>query len=195
MPYGYSTDPELDRSTNRVMVWGVLLLLAMALAFPVYLAFEPEAREDSRTENLASLASEGEDIWGFNCASCHGDNGEGGTAPALNSEQFLESATDDQISLLIAVGIPGSAMPAFSQDFSGPLTSEQIKGVTTYLRSWEEDAPDVPDWRNPTPATDPDAAADPEAELEAEDAEEVEADDAGELEFDEELEGDAPAEP
>lgn len=171
MPYGYSTDPELERSTNRVMVWGVLLLFSMALAFPVYLTFEPGAREQSRTDNLASLAEEGEAIWGFNCASCHGDNGEGGSAPALNSEQFLQSATNDQISLLVAVGVPGTAMSAFSQDFAGPLTSEQIKGITTYLRSWEEDAPDVPNWRNPTPVSDSDSGAGDAAEdLQAETA-------------------------
>ncbi len=151
MPYGYSDDPELDRSTNRVMVIGVILLVALAAAFPVYLYFEPDAREESREENLASLASEGESIWEFNCSSCHGENGEGGTAPALNSQQFLQSATDEQTELLISVGIPGSAMSAFSQDFAGPLTSEQIKGVATYLRSLEDDAPDVPNWRDPTP--------------------------------------------
>lgn len=159
MSYGYTTDPELDRSTNRVMAGGVVLMVAMALAFPLYLSFEPESREQSRNDNLSSLAAEGETVWGFNCASCHGEQGEGLTAPALNSSQFLESATDDQINLLIAVGIPGSAMPAFSQDFAGPLTSEQIKGIVTYIRSWEDEAPDVPDWRNPTPPAEPDAAA------------------------------------
>ncbi len=68
-------------------------------------------------------------------------------APALKSRQFLQSATDDQISVLVAVGVPGTQMGAFSIDFGGPLTSEQIKAVTTYLRSLEASAPDVPDWR------------------------------------------------
>jgi hypothetical protein len=40
-------------------------------------------------------------------------------------------------------------MSAYSQDFAGPLTSEQIRAVTIYLRAWEDDAPDVPDWRDP----------------------------------------------
>ena len=43
-------------------------------------------------------------------------------------------------------------MRAFSQDFGGPLTSEQIKAVTTYLRSWEDEAPDNPNWREGAPA-------------------------------------------
>ena len=149
MAYGYSTDPEVDRSTNRVMMVGAVLLLAMAAAFPLYLAVEPSNRESSRAAQLESLAEEGEAIWEFSCASCHGDTGEGGSAPALNAQQFLQAATDEQIQLLIAVGVPGSAMGAYSQDFGGPLTSEQIKAVTTFLRSLEEDAPDFPNWRNP----------------------------------------------
>ncbi len=149
MSYGYTTDPELDRSTNRIMVVGAVLLLAMAAAFPIYLSYEPSAREDARAEQLVSLAHEGASIWAFNCASCHGDDGEGITAPALNAKEFLQSATNEQIQLLVSVGIPGSAMGAYSQDFGGPLTSEQIKAVATYLRSLEETAPSVPNWRNP----------------------------------------------
>ncbi len=147
MPLEYETDPELERSTNKVMAAGLILMVALALAFPLYLTVEPTARESSREENLDSLATEGEAIWGFNCAACHGDAGQGVTAPALNSQQFLQSATDDQMMSLISVGIPGSQMSAFSQDHGGPLTSEQIKAVTTYVRSWEPDAPDRPDWR------------------------------------------------
>lgn len=149
MSYGYSKDPEVDRSTNRVMIWGVVLLVAMVLVFPLYLSVEPSNREESRAENLESLATEGESIWEFNCASCHGEVGEGVSAPALNSEQFLTAATDDQTFHLISVGVPGTAMGAFGQDFAGPLTSEQVESVTAFIRSWEDEAPDVPDWRTP----------------------------------------------
>ena len=47
------------------------------------------------------------------------------------------------------MGVPGTQMAAFSQDHAGPLTSEQIKAVVTYIRSWESDAPDNPNWRSP----------------------------------------------
>lgn len=147
MPYGYTSDRELDDSTNRVMLWGAVLMVAMALVFPFYRWFEPDSRAAAREAQLASLAEEGGAIWSFNCTSCHGLNGEGGLGPALNSKQFLQSATDDQISLLVSVGIPGSQMSAYSQDHGGPLTSEQIRAVTTFMRSWEPEAPDRPDWR------------------------------------------------
>ena len=81
--------------------------------------------------------------------ACHGADGLGGVGPALNSEQFLTTVTDEQMSLLIAVGIPGTEMSAYSLDFGGPLTLEQIDALTTYLRSLEEGAPDFPGWREP----------------------------------------------
>ncbi|MDJ0767563.1 MAG: cytochrome c [Ilumatobacter sp.] len=145
--YDYTTDEELERSTNTWMVAGVVLLALMAAVFPFYRWYEPGSRSDAREEQLASLAVKGEGVWQFNCSSCHGLNGEGGIGPALNSEQFLQSSTDDQARTLIAVGIPGSQMSAYSLDYGGPLTSEQIKAVVTFIRSWEPDAPDVPDWR------------------------------------------------
>lgn len=144
----YQVDEELEESTNRVMVVGAVLMLAMALVFPLYRWVEPFNRDDAREEQLDSLAEAGEQLWSFNCASCHGLGGEGGLGPALNSEQFLQSSSDDQTQLLIAVGVPGSQMGAYSQDFGGPMTSEQIKALATYIHSWEGEAPDRPDWRD-----------------------------------------------
>ncbi len=140
-------DAELDASTNRVMLYGVGLLFAMVLVFPLYRWIEPTNRAEAREEQLQSLQQQGEELFDINCSSCHGIAGEGGTGPALNSKQFLASATDEQASLLIAVGVPGSLMSAYSQEYGGPLTIEQIRAITTFMRSWEETAPDVPDWR------------------------------------------------
>ncbi len=147
----YDIDEELEQSTNRVMVIGFGLMVALILAFPLYRVVEPTNREQARADNLASLARSGAETWGFNCSSCHGLNGEGGVGPALNSQQFLEAATDQQVEQLVSVGVPGTQMGAYSQDFGGPLTSEQIKAVAVYIRSWEEDAPDNPDWRIGSP--------------------------------------------
>ena len=148
MTYEYETDDELEASTNRWMAVGAGLLITMALVFPFYRWYEPGARDEERAAQAASLAEKGADIWQFNCASCHGLNGEGGIGPALNSEQFLQSSTDEQTRTLVAVGVPGSQMSAYSLDYGGPLTSEQIRSVAAYIRSWEEDAPDRPDWRD-----------------------------------------------
>lgn len=142
-------DPALEESTNKWMAAGFVMMVLLVLVFPVYRFYEPSARETAREQHIASLAEQGEDLYQFNCTACHGASGEGGIGPALNSKQFLQSATDEQIDVLIAVGVPGSQMNAYSIDFGGPLTSEQIKAVTTFLRSLEPNAPDVPDWRAP----------------------------------------------
>ena len=144
----YERDEELEASTNRVMLIGAVLMIGLALVFPLYRFLEPTNREQAREDQQASLAENGESIWSFNCASCHGLNGEGGIGPALNSEQFLQASSDEQTELLVAVGVPGSQMGAYSLDFGGPLTSEQIKAIATYIRSWEADAPDREDWRD-----------------------------------------------
>ncbi|MEM9560986.1 MAG: cytochrome c [Actinomycetota bacterium] len=144
----YEVDEELEESTNRVMLIGAILMIGMALVFPLYRWLEPATREQAREDQLASLAEKGEDIWAFNCASCHGLNGEGGIGPALNSEQFLQASTDEQTELLVAVGVPGSQMGAYSLDYGGPMTTEQIRAVAVYIRSWEADAPDRPEWRD-----------------------------------------------
>ena len=149
MPYGYATDSELDESTDRVMTAGAVLMLLLVAAFPFYLLYEPGAREQARSVQHDSLVEEGSSVWAFSCGSCHGEAGEGVSAPALNSRQFLQSSSDEQARLLISVGVPGTTMSAFSQDHGGPLTSEQIRAVTTYIRSWEDEAPDRPDWRTP----------------------------------------------
>ena len=142
-------DPELERSTTRWMRWGVGLTLVFALAFPFYRWYEPSSRAAAREQEQQSLAEHGRDLFQTNCASCHGPQGTGATAPALNSQQFLTSATNEQISQLIAVGVPGTDMSAYALDYGGPLTIEQIEAIVTYLRSLEEDAPDRPDWRDP----------------------------------------------
>jgi len=138
MPYEFSGDNDLQQSTNKTMFAGTILMVVMVLIFPLYLSIEPTTRSDARATQKASLINEGSNIF----------EGEGISAPALNSKQFLKKVTDKEVSTFISVGVPGSAMPAWSQDFSGPLTSGQITSVTAYLRSLEPNAPDRPDWRS-----------------------------------------------
>jgi hypothetical protein len=76
--------------------------------------------------------------------------GQGISAPALNSQQFLTSVTDAQMTNIIRGGIPGTAMPAWLTDYGGPLTDQEIAALVTYIRSWEPTAPSRPDWRTPS---------------------------------------------
>ncbi|MDH5503387.1 MAG: cytochrome c [Acidimicrobiia bacterium] len=143
------TDVDLDSSTNRWMWAGVVLMALYVLAFPLYRFYEPNARAEARQLQETHLQAEGKSLYADGCASCHGVDGEGIDAPALNSKQFLDSAVVDQIIALVSHGVPGTAMAAWSVDFGGPLTSEQIRAVAFYVDSWREDAPDRPDWLEP----------------------------------------------
>ena len=144
-------DPELARSTYRWQRAGAFLLFLLVLAFPVYRATDGSRRDSALAAQNAALLSQGHELWGTNCMSCHGITGQGGTAPALNSQEFLTSVNDEQIHGIIAGGIPGTAMPAWLNDYGGPLTDEQIVALVTYMRAWEKNAPSVPNWRTPTP--------------------------------------------
>ena len=79
------------------------------------------AAADRRTRHI------GTQLFATNCSACHGKGAVGGSAPVLNSKQFLKSTTDDQIHNLIAGGVPGTEMPAWSLAFGGTLTDEQIR--------------------------------------------------------------------
>lgn len=142
-------DPDVERSTRRWLITGIALTALFALAFPFYRWYEPSARAEARETLTESLTGQGRELFAANCSSCHGDDGQGVDAPALDSRQFLSAATDAQIASLIAHGVPGTEMSAYALDFGGFLTLEQIEAVATFIRSWEKDAPDRPDWRSP----------------------------------------------
>src|ERR1700756_2049694 len=70
-----------------------------------------------------------------NCAGCHGEQGRGGAAIALNSAIYLEIADDAALRSVTAKGVPGTAMPAFAQSSGGMLTDEQVNAIVAGMRS------------------------------------------------------------
>jgi mono/diheme cytochrome c family protein len=70
-----------------------------------------------------------------NCSGCHGEQGRGGAAIALNSPVYLAIADDATICRITAEGVPGTAMPAFAQNSGGMLTDEQIRAIVNGIRS------------------------------------------------------------
>jgi mono/diheme cytochrome c family protein len=70
-----------------------------------------------------------------NCAGCHGSQGSGGAAIALNSPVYLEIADDAVIRRVTAQGVSGTAMPAFAQSSGGMLTDEQVDAIVAGIRS------------------------------------------------------------
>lgn len=102
-------------------------------------------------------------IYEQRCASCHGENGEGGKgtgvtlsrprdlpiiAPALNNSGFLASAPDLLIKTVLMNGREGTPMLSF---LNQGLTEKNINDVVSFVRSFEKislnkiiEAPDSP---------------------------------------------------
>jgi mono/diheme cytochrome c family protein len=140
---------RLEASTQKWMFAGLVLMALFVLAFPLFRFYEPAQRADAREAQSSFFAAEGKELFEVSCVECHGPDGSGAIAPAIGSAEFLASVADDQISQLTALGVPGSQMVAYSNDYGGPMTQTEIRSITTYLRSLEEEAPSIPNWRAP----------------------------------------------
>lgn len=83
------------------------------------------------------------------CALCHGNQGQGYTAPsstALNNPDFLAVASDEYLFQNIARGRPGTRMSAWSMAHGGPLSDVQVQALVRFIRGWQtEPAVDVSD--------------------------------------------------
>ena len=141
----------LQRSLDRHYTWGLVFMVILILGFVLYGIREPTLRANAAREQQATYARLGDGLFANNCAACHGRGATGGDAPTLNARQFLTTTSDEQMRLLIAGGVSGTSMPAWSLDFGGPLTDEQIRQLVTYLRSLQPNAPNVPNWRHGKP--------------------------------------------
>jgi mono/diheme cytochrome c family protein len=148
---------SLERSLERWYAWGLAWMAVLLAAFPVYRWREPDLRARAAAEQRESYTALGAALYEQHCNACHGADGSGGgPAPTLRSREFLSAVSDGQLRWLIAGGVPGTAMSGYGIDEGGPLTTQQVEQLVTYLRSWERTAASVPDWRTgaraPAPA-------------------------------------------
>jgi len=142
-------DPTLDRSLGRWLAWGVVALAVLVAAFPIYRAVESGRRADALAELEAAQLVSGEQLWAANCSACHGPDGEGIDAPALNAKEFFADTTEQRTHHIAQAGIPGTEMGPWWNEFGGPLTDQQIRAIVAFIFHWQEDAPSRPDWRTP----------------------------------------------
>jgi cytochrome c oxidase cbb3-type subunit III len=95
-----------------------------------------------------------------NCVGCHGLDGKGGAAIAINDPVLLAGLDDATIRGIVTNGFPGTVMPAFAQSAGGILTSAQVDAIVAGIRTnWAK--PNVLQGRNPGHDTDQ-QAGDPE---------------------------------
>ncbi len=156
-PYYDDEGLEGPRLTSALST-GLVLLAVVAVGLPLYWLNEP-ARMDGaiemfddtfvhRGERLFAPTAEG----GYNCAGCHGAGGVGASAPFTLTDadaDFVASVTwqapaidtvllrysRDEVRDILIYGRPGTPMPAWGLEGGGPLTSQQIDELLSYLDS------------------------------------------------------------
>jgi cbb3-type cytochrome c oxidase subunit III len=85
-------------------------------------------------------AAAGEAMFAANCAGCHGAQGEGREAPALNNRVLLASATDTYLVETIGRGRRGTVMAGFLEPSAvrRTLSAGEIESVVAFIRTWEK---------------------------------------------------------
>ncbi len=91
----------------------------------------------------------GQELFIANCATCHGDFGEGGQNPArpgdiiapISTAEYLKTRDDATLRAIIAQGQPNFGMSPFGSSFGGPLDDDEIDALVAFIRSWEENPP------------------------------------------------------
>ena len=119
------------------------LTLAILASFQAYIFREPARIAADEAAQKSSDVFAGKVLFSTYCTVCHGKQGEGVDAPALNSKTFLTDTDDDTIFSIISSGVPGTEMPAWNQVHGGPLTDQEARQLVAYIRNWEPNAPNV----------------------------------------------------
>ncbi|RME75615.1 MAG: hypothetical protein D6784_07620 [Chloroflexi bacterium] len=124
---------------------GAVLTLATVLVFGLFSALQPGKMVATAKALEAEAIKRGAEVYARDCATCHGDRGEGvrNSGPALNTKEFLTAAPDELIFNTITDGRPGTSMPAWGQARGGPYNAQVIEDLVAYIRSWEPTAPSL----------------------------------------------------
>ncbi len=133
--------PEQRRTTGLALL---LLLIGLVLAacgsvnLPTSPATSP-AIPSAVSQTAANDEWDAASFYAATCASCHGVTGGGSAiAPALNRDE-IQTAETNWLVDTISAGRPGTAMPAWSIEFSGPLHSDQIADMAAFLQAGDWD--------------------------------------------------------
>src|SRR5438552_1671798 len=126
--------------------YGALVMLAVvSLLIPVFWITESNAQEMSKLRQHTTDVSRGAALFAQYCQSCHGINGQGLIGPKLNGNPAVNKLTDADILRIVSGGIANTAdpaqllMPAWLEDFGGPLTQIDIQYLFALIRSADPD--------------------------------------------------------
>lgn len=78
-----------------------------------------------------AVVADGKAAFMTNCASCHGQKGEGLIGPNLTDEYWLHGAEMTEVYKVVKDGVTAKGMPAWGSI----LTQDEVVGVTAYIES------------------------------------------------------------
>jgi len=132
-----------DENYTKHLIVGLVLTVLILVGFTVFIFTETSRLEKSAAAFEKERIKHGREIYTEQCSTCHGVQGEGGIGTTLNNKQLLKNTFDEVFFSIIRSGVPSTQMPAWSVDFGGPLTDEDIRAVVDFVRAWEDTAPEI----------------------------------------------------
>ncbi len=123
------TRADHTRAARIASGLGFMLLCAFAGTQRVASQAQKSPPSANRGERANMSNVDGQQIFESRCAGCHGLDGRGGErAPDIATSEKTQRRSDDELSRIIARGVPGTGMPAFAS------LGSSLKNVVAYLR-------------------------------------------------------------
>lgn len=166
---------------NLQITLGALIVLITSVVILIYGLNEETRMAEAAASQQGRAIEQGAALFEAQCSRCHGTQGTGipGLCPPLNDRTFFDNrlvevgwsgTLEDYIVATASSGrlvstrpdsYPGQgipAMPAFHQNYGGPLREDQIRMIAAFVMNWEETAVVI---EPPKPVEGPLAGTDP----------------------------------
>ena len=172
---------------NLEILLGTILVLLTGILLIIYGLNEETRMALAAEEQQAQAIEVGAALFQSNCSGCHGAKGEGipGLCPPLNDANFFTNrltdvgwagSLEDYVVSSVSSGRVVStrpdqfagqgrpAMPAWAEEFGGPLRADQVDSLAAFVMNWEATAlGEVVIEGLPIPTPQPEEASDPAA--------------------------------
>lgn len=128
--FGWSKDVYNDERLEQDDIGNIVAFLrAESLKTPdyIYVGSNPG---DSETGKLLFIK---------NCVECHGEQGEGVKAPALNNQELLSGASNGFLLATMTIGREGTGMPSwgYEEEDHTALSGKERQDIVAFIRTWQ----------------------------------------------------------
>ncbi|GER81796.1 hypothetical protein KTAU_04340 [Thermogemmatispora aurantia] len=128
--------------------YGALIMLSLiTLMIPVFWIMESNGEAMAKVQQHQTALERGAELYAQYCFQCHGTKGQGRVGPSLNNNPQVNKLSDNDLLRIISAGIYNTStnqlnvaiMPAWSEDYGGPLTNIDIQYLFELIRSSDPD--------------------------------------------------------